>query len=78
MGVGDKDWRTWRVFHEPPLEKLRFDETNRKYIGEVSRPIPSEPAMMHGFGVFLFKKRHHRYEGEFAEDNFNGYGIYVW
>jgi hypothetical protein len=34
--------------------------------------------MMHGFGVFLFKKRKHRYEGEFHEDNFSGYGIYVW
>jgi len=34
--------------------------------------------MMHGFGVFLFQKRHHRYEGEFVEDNFSGYGLYVW
>jgi hypothetical protein len=33
---------------------------------------------MHGYGVFLFKRRKHRYEGEFYEDNFNGYGIYVW
>lgn len=36
------------------------------------------PDIMHGFGVFVFKKRRHRYEGEFIEDNFNGYGIYVW
>lgn len=36
------------------------------------------PEIMHGFGVFVFKKRRHRYEGEFIEDNFNGYGIYVW
>ncbi len=26
----------------------------------------------------MFKKRRHRYEGEFIDDNFNGYGIYVW
>ena len=78
MGVADTLWRTWRIFHEPPLEKLTFQETNRKYIGEVARPHNSQPPMMHGFGVFLFKKKHHRFEGEFSEDNFNGYGIYVW
>ena len=33
---------------------------------------------MQGYGVFIFKKRKHRYEGEFCQDNFDGYGIYVW
>ena len=33
---------------------------------------------MHGFGIYEFKMRFQRYEGEFSEDNFSGYGVYTW
>jgi hypothetical protein len=36
LGVSDKEWRTWKIFNEPELSKLKFGETNRKYIGEVA------------------------------------------
>lgn len=36
LGVSDKEWKTWKIFNDPQLEKLRFEETNRKYIGEVA------------------------------------------
>ena len=94
MGVSDKDWKIWRIFNEPLIQKIRFEETQRNYIGEIKPTVintvisskksanlivePPGPEIMHGFGVFVFKKRRHRYEGEFVEDNFNGYGIYVW
>ena len=77
MGVADKEWKIWKLFNEPVIEKIRFEETQRQYIGEVHR-IDDAPPIMHGFGIFVFKRRRHRYEGEFTEDNFNGYGIYVW
>jgi hypothetical protein len=94
MGVNDKEWKTWRIFNEPVIQKIRFEETQRNYIGEVKSNNPqqavaaaaskkklsqitesSEPDTMHGFGVFVFKKRRHRYEGEFIDDNFNDGGI---
>lgn len=95
MGVIDKEWKIWKLFNEPDIEKIRFEESHRNYIGEVmpihGSGISSATSkskitldhvkggkLMHGFGVFVFKKRRHRFEGEFSEDNFNGYGIYVW
>ncbi len=35
MGVNDKEWKTWRIFNEPFIQKIRFEETQRNYIGEV-------------------------------------------
>ena len=29
MGVGDKEWKIWRLFNEPIVEKIRFEETQR-------------------------------------------------
>ena len=79
MGVADKDWRVWRIFNDPIIDRISFPETQRKYIGEIDESMVVEPRqVMQGFGVFIFKKRKHRYEGEFVQDNFNGYGIYVW
>ena len=35
MGVGDKEWKIWKIFNEPSIDKIRFEETQRQYIGEV-------------------------------------------
>jgi hypothetical protein len=35
MGVGDKEWKIWKIFSEPSIDKIRFEETQRQYIGEV-------------------------------------------
>lgn len=35
MGVNDKEWKTWKMFNEPVIQKIRFEETQRNYIGEV-------------------------------------------
>ena len=31
--LADKDWKIWRIFNEPNIERIPFDETQRKYIG---------------------------------------------
>jgi hypothetical protein len=35
MGVNDKEWKIWKMFNEPFIQKIRFEETQRNYIGEV-------------------------------------------
>ncbi len=35
-GAADKDWKVWKIFNDPIIEKLKFEESNRKYIGEIS------------------------------------------
>ena len=35
MGVIDKEWKIWKIFNEPAIEKIRFEETQRQYLGEV-------------------------------------------
>ena len=42
MGVNDKEWKTWRIFNEPVIQKIRFEETQRNYIGEVKSNNPQQ------------------------------------
>lgn len=41
MGVNDKEWKTWRIFNEPLIQKIRFEETHRNYIGEIKQSAHS-------------------------------------
>lgn len=29
MGIPDKDWKVWRLFNEPVIQKIKFEETQR-------------------------------------------------
>lgn len=42
LGVCDKEMRIWKIFNDPELQKLKFEETNRKYIGEVASESSSK------------------------------------
>jgi hypothetical protein len=46
MGIGDKDWKIWRIFNEPLIQKIRFEETQRNYIGEIKSTNPHSSAML--------------------------------
>ncbi len=71
-GLPDNKWKNWKLFKDLKIEELSFQEGTRKYRGEIQHMV------MQGFGVFEFLSRKHRYEGEFFDDNFEGYGCYVW
>ena len=72
LGIGDKDWKRWKVFKDLDVKEIVVIENKRKYLGEIVE------SKFHGFGVFNFINRFQRYEGEFKDNNFDGYGVYIW